>query len=160
MLFELFDLKVVIAFFFSQKKTSFWKKRKSRFFLLNIRSTKSGLRLMWLCLIYADLSGISKSVEYLLIGLIVFELFGFKVNIAVSPHAKPIFFFWCDVLTPPLTPVLWGVEGWFFFVLKPGSSSFIWCLIWLSVMDINGAITKKPRKIAVTPHLTIISKKL
>ena len=99
--FELFDLKVVIAFFFSQKKTRFWKKRKSRFFLLNIRSTKSGLRLMWLCLIDADLSEILKSVKYLLIGLILFELFDLKVNIAVSPHAKPIFFFDVTFWPPP-----------------------------------------------------------
>ena len=140
-------------FFFSQKKTCFCKKRKTRLFLLNIRSTKSGLRLMWLCLINADLSEFFKSVKYLMIGLIVFELFDLKVDVAVPPQARPIFKNWCDVLTP-LPP--YGEErGDFFFVLKPGSSSFIWCLIWLSVMDINGAITKKPRKIAAPPQVTI-----
>ena len=58
------------------------KNTKNFFFLLSIRSTKSGLRLMGLCLIDADLSEFSKSAKYLRIGLIVFDLFDLKVDIA------------------------------------------------------------------------------
>ena len=69
--------------------------------------------------------------------------------------AKADFFFLMWRFDPPLNSRPMGRRGVIFFVLKPGSSSFIWCLIWLSVMDINGAITKKSRKIAVTPQVTI-----
>ena len=47
-----------------------------------IRSSISGLRLLWLCFINVDLSQFFKSVKHLMIVLIDFELFDLKVVIA------------------------------------------------------------------------------
>ena len=110
---------------------------------------------MRLCLIYAVLSEFFKSVKFLKIGLLVFELFDLKVGIAVLPHGRSIFknMSWRFDSSPPM-----GRRGDFFFFWAK-TSSFFWDLILHSVMDINGAINKKNSKYrGLTPPDYIIMK--